>query len=420
MKVAVVHDWFASKTGGELCVEQLLRMYPQADVFTTVEFLTEEERRFLDGHKVTTSFIQRLPGARKRYRSYLPLMPIAVEQFDLTGYDLIISTSSAVAKGVITGPDQVHIAYTLSPIRYAWDLQETYLRESKTDRGVKGAIARMILHYIRMWDVRTAPGVDHFVAISHFIARRVRKVYGRASTVIYPPVNLDRFTPGPVREDFYVTMSRLVPYKRIPLIIEAFAKMPDRRLVVIGDGPDMAAAREAAGPNVVLMGRQPDEVVVDHLRRAKAFVFAAEEDFGIAPLEAQACGTPVIAYGRGGALETIRGIDDEAGGDEGQTGVFFYEQTANAIVTAVERLEPRLPFITPEACRANAQRFSTERFHEEIGRFVTQAMAAAQDERAIGTQMERTSDCVGPQAVEQEARLMRPDQIDHHQKMCRP
>lgn len=380
MKVAIVHDWFASKTGGELCVEQLLRLFPQADVYTMVEFLTQEERAFLTAHRVTTSFIQRLPGARKRYRSYLPLMPIAVEQFDMTGYDLVISTSSAVAKGVITGPDQVHISYTLSPIRYAWDLQETYLRESRADRGIKGFVARTILHYIRLWDVRTAHGVDHFVAISHFIARRIRKVYGRASTVIYPPVDLDRFTIGGGREEYYVTMSRLVPYKRIPLIVEAFSAMPDRKLVVIGDGPDMAAARRAAGPNVTLMGRQPDDVVVTHLQRAKAFVFAAEEDFGIAPLEAQACGTPVIAFGKGGALETIRGRDGE-----GQTGVFFAEQTPAAIIAAVEHLDRRLPAISAEACRTNAERFATARFHAEIRDFVDAAMADARTLRATET-----------------------------------
>lgn len=416
MKVAIVHDWFASKTGGELCVEQLLLMFPQADVFTTVEFLTPEERRFLDGHRVTTSFIQRLPGARKRYRTYLPLMPIAVEQFDMTGYDLVISTSSAVAKGVITGPDQVHIAYTLSPIRYAWDLQETYLRESGSDKGMKGRIARSILHYMRMWDVRTAHGVDHFVAISHFIARRIRKVYRRESTVIYPPVNLDRFAlVTKPREEFYVTMSRLVPYKRIPLIVEAFAAMPHRRLVVIGDGPDMAAAQAAAGPNVTLMGRQPDEVVVDHLQRAKAFLFAAEEDFGIAPLEAQACGTPVIAYGKGGALETIRGRDGS-----GQSGVFFAEQSVASIFAAVEHLDARLPEITPEACRANAERFSTERFHQEIGALVERAMAAHRAELAIGTGADAPSHRIAPQAAEQQLGLGDLRQVDHQQEVGRP
>ncbi|RYF09452.1 MAG: glycosyltransferase family 4 protein, partial [Oxalobacteraceae bacterium] len=303
MKVAIVHDWMTLKGGGETCVEQLMDLYPQADLFCVVEFLPENERGFLEGRKLTTSFIQRLPGARKHYRSYLALMPVAVEQLDVTGYDLVISTNSAVAKGVITGPDQVHIAYTFSPIRYAWDLQETYLRESGITRGLKNIIARAVLHYLRIWDTRTANGVDHFVAISHFIGRRIRKAYGRNSTVIYPPVNLDRFTPSGAREDFYVTMSRMVPYKRIPLIVEAFRSMPDRHLIVIGDGPDMESARKLAGPNVTLMGKQPDAVVVSHLQRAKAFLFAAEEDFGIAPLEAQACGTPVIAFGKGAALE---------------------------------------------------------------------------------------------------------------------
>lgn len=374
MKVAIVHDWMTLKGGGESCVEQLLDLYPQADLFCVVDFLPEAERGFLQGRRITTSFVQRLPFARKRYRSYLPLMPIAVEQLDVTGYDLVISTNSAVSKGVVTGPDQVHICYTFSPIRYAWDLQETYLRESGSDRGVKGAVARAILHYIRMWDVRTANGVDHFVAISHFIKRRIRKVYGRDAAVIYPPVNLDRFAIGEApREDFYVTMSRMVPYKRIPLIVEAFTAMPGRRLVVIGDGPDMAAVRRLAGPNVTLLGKQPDAVVVDHLQRAKAFLFAAEEDFGIAPLEAQACGTPVIAYGKGAATETIRGHDDDAGG---QTGVFFAEQTAGAIVAAVEHLDHRLPFVTAAACRANADRFATEHFRNGIVDFVAEAMAA--------------------------------------------
>jgi glycosyltransferase involved in cell wall biosynthesis len=369
MKVAIVHDWLTLKGGAETCLEEFLDLYPQADLFCIVNFLPERERGFLAGHKITTSFIQRLPGASKHYRSYLPLMPIAIEQLDVTGYDLVISSSASVAKGVITGPDQVHIAYTYSPIRYAWDLQHQYLAESGLTRGIKGRLARMILHYMRIWDSRTAHNVDHFIGISHFIARRIRKAYGRQAAVIYPPVNLDRFALHPAKEDFYVTMSRMVPYKRIPLIVEAFAQMPDRRLIVIGDGPEMPAVRAAAGPNVEVMGKQSDEVVVSHLQRAKAFLFAAEEDFGIAPLEAQACGTPVIAYGKGGALETIRGWDEP-----GQTGVFFAEQTVPAIVEAVEHLDRRLPMIDPAACRANTERFAIDRFRAEFAAFVTDAM----------------------------------------------
>lgn len=370
MKVAIIHDWMTLKGGGESCVEELMTLYPKADLYCVVDFLDEQYRGFLAGRNLTTSFVQRLPGSRKRYRSYLPLMPMAVEQFDLTDYDLVISSSSAVAKGVITGPDQVHIAYVHSPIRYAWDLQHQYLAEAGLTRGIKSAVARAILHYIRIWDVRTAHGVDHMIANSAFVARRIRKAYGREATIIHPPVDVDRFTIGETREDFYVTMSRLVPYKRIPLIVEAFRHMPERRLVVIGDGPEMPAVMAAAGPNVTVMGGQSNEVVVSHLQRAKAFLFAAEEDFGIAPVEAQACGTPVIAYGKGGALETVRGRDCA-----GQTGVFFDAQTPEAIVAAVAHLDTRLHAIDPQACRANAERFSTRRFHRDIAAFADAAMA---------------------------------------------
>jgi glycosyltransferase involved in cell wall biosynthesis len=361
MRVAIVHDWMTLKGGGEACVEELMGLYPQADLFCVVDFMADQYRGFLRERRVTTSFVQRLPGARKRYRSYLPLMPLAVEQFDLSAYDLVISSSSAVAKGAITGPDQVHIAYVHSPIRYAWDLQHEYLREAGLTRGIKSAVARAILHYMRLWDARTAHGPDAMVANSAFVARRIAKVYGREARVIHPPVDIQRFTIGPAREDFYVTVSRLVPYKRVPLIAEAFRHLPDRRLVVIGHGPEMEALRAAAGPNVTILGEQSNEVVVDHLQRARAFLFAAEEDFGIAPVEAQACGTPVVAFGKGGALETVRGGDGE-----GQTGVFFAEQTPEAIAAAVRHLDDRLPFLDPVAIRANAERFSAARFRREI------------------------------------------------------
>jgi glycosyltransferase involved in cell wall biosynthesis len=362
LRVAIVHDWFMMMSGGEACVEQFLELFPQADVFCLVDFLPEEQRSMLNGRKVTTSFIQRLPWARKAHRAYLPLMPIAIEQFDLSGYDLVLSASAAMSKGVITGPDQVHISYTFTPVRYAWDLQHVYLRESNSNRGLKGLIARAVLHYIRIWDARTGSGVDQYIAISEFIARRIRKAYRREAKVIYPPVNTGRFAvaTGP-RDDFYFTASRMVPYKSIPMIVKAFERMPDRRLIVIGDGPDMALARKAAGPNVTLLGYQPNDVLVDHMQRAKAFIFAAEEDFGIAPIEAQACGTPVIAFGRGGALETIVGRDGE-----GQTGIFFDEQSPDAIASAVRRFEEHGSAISSDACRANAERFAIDRFRREI------------------------------------------------------
>jgi glycosyltransferase involved in cell wall biosynthesis len=357
MRVAIVHDWLVTYAGAERVLEQMLAVYPEADIFSMIDFVPEEERHFLGGRKPNTSFIQRLPGSRRHYRSYLPLMPLAVEQFDLSGYDLVISSSYAVAKGVLTGPSQLHLCFCHSPMRYAWDLQHQYLRESGLDRGLKSWVARYALHRLRTWDVRTAMGVDGFIANSHFIANRIRKVYRRESTVIYPPVDVNNFTPDGAHEDFYVTASRMVPYKRIDLIVEAFAGMPERRLVVIGDGPEASRVRARAGTNVEFLGHQPFTVLRDHLRRARAFVFAAEEDFGIAPLEAQACGTPVIAYGKGGVLETISGLTSSE-----PTGVLYDQQDPESLRRAVATLEAEMMRFTPEVCRQNALRFAPARF----------------------------------------------------------
>jgi glycosyltransferase involved in cell wall biosynthesis len=364
MKMAVVHEWLNEYAGSEKVVEQILEIWPAADLFAVVDFLPDDKRAFLKGKRATTTFIQRLPLARKWFRNYLPLMPMAIEQFDLSAYDLVLSSNHAVAKGVFTGPDQLHVSYVHSPIRYAWDLQHQYLDESKLNRGIKGLIARCILHYMRMWDLRTANGVDVFVANSRFIARRIHKVYRREAEVIYPPVDLARFTMREQKEEFYFTASRMVPYKKIPLIIQAFAQMPDKKLIVIGDGTEFEKARAVNAPNVTLLGYQSTPVLIDHMQRAKAFVFAAEEDFGITPVEAQACGTPVIAFGKGGALETV--ID----GDEGRTGVFFYQQTSEAICHAVQTYEKLAAGISPSDCRRNAERFSTQRFKKNFGAFV--------------------------------------------------
>ena len=378
MRIAIVHDWLVVYAGAERVLEQMLACYPDADLFSLVDFLPAGQRDFIRNKPVTTSFIQGLPWARKKYRAYLPLMPLAVEQFDLSAYDLVLSSSHAVAKGILTGPDQLHISYVHSPIRYAWDLQHQYLRESGLDHGVKGWMARLILHYVRLWDTRTANGVDHFIANSEFVARRIRKVYGRDSTVIYPPVDVADFPLCHDKEDFYVTVSRIVPYKKLDLIVEAFSAMPDRRLVVIGDGPDFAKVRSKAGPNVQLLGFAGAEVLRDHLQRARAFVFAAEEDFGITPLEAQACGTPVIAFGKGGALETIVPLPEAACAESAPapTGVFFYEQSVAAIIAAVERFEGAGAAITPEACRKNTLRFAPEHFRAEFTAFVEREWAA--------------------------------------------
>jgi glycosyltransferase involved in cell wall biosynthesis len=366
MKIAIVHDWLVTSAGAERVLAQLLLLYPQADLFSVVDFLPDGQRGFLLGKQVSTTFIQDLPCSRTKYRQYLPLMPLAIEQIDLSGYDLVLSSSHAVAKGVLTGPDQLHICLCYSPIRYAWDLQHQYLQESGLTKGIKGWLAKLLLHYIRIWDYRTANGVDQFIAISHFIARRIRKVYGRESTVICPPVDVERFSLHEAKDDYYVTASRLVPYKRIDLIVEAFTRMPDKRLVVIGDGPEMAKIKELAGPNIQLLGQQPFELLLHHLQRAKAFVFAAEEDFGIAPLEAQACGTPVIAYGKGGAVETIRGLDAAQ-----PSGVFFYRQDIPALIAAVELFEQHQDAIQAEHCRENALRFSPENFRSQLSALVT-------------------------------------------------
>lgn len=368
MKIAIVHDWLVVPCGAEKVLQNIIQCFPSADIFTVVDFL--EDRDCLMGRPVTASFIQNLPFARKRYRAYLPLMPLAIEQHDLSGYDLIISSSYAVAKGVLTGPDQMHISYVHSPIRYAYDLQHQYLRESGLTGGIRSAMARVLLHYIRGWDARSANGVDFIIANSQFIGRRIRKAYQRDSTVIYPPVDVDAFSLCTEKEDFYLTASRMVPYKRIDLIVEAFSKTPHRRLVVIGDGPEMKKIKSVAGPNVEILGYQPFSVLKDHLRRARAFVFAAEEDFGIAIVEAQACGTPVIAYGKGGALESIIGLPRER-----PTGIFFREQTKESLMETVERFERSTCLFDPRVIRRNAERFSAQKFRSALSEFVEARLA---------------------------------------------
>ena len=375
LRVAVVHEWLVDYSGSERVLEQILQLFPQADLYAVVDFLPDRLRGFIQTKQVNTSFIQKLPFAKTKYRSYLPLMPIAIEQLDVSGYDLVISSCHAVAKGVLTGPDQLHISYTHSPIRYAWDLQHQYLRESDLDRGVKSWLARWLLHQIRIWDTRTANGVDSFVANSQFIARRIQKVYRREATVIYPPVDVDNFALVSQKSDFYLTAARFVPYKKIDLIVEAFSQMPDRQLVVIGDGPGEVKIRsKAAGAkNITLLGYQQPQVLRDYMQRSKAFVFAAEEDFGITPVEAQACGTPVIAFGKGGVLETVQGIEQDS-----PTGVFFPEQTVSSLIAAVEKFESCHDRITPAACRAKALRFAPARFRQEFISYVEQAWTAWQ------------------------------------------
>lgn len=360
MKIAVVHDWVVTYAGAERVLEQILKVFPDADVFSTVDFVSDD-RSWLLNKKVITTFIQRLPFSKSKYRAYLPLMPFAVEQLDLSGYDLVISSSHSVAKGVLTGPNQLHICMCYSPIRYAWDLQHQYLRESGYVSGFKSILVRYLLHKIRIWDVRTANGVDRFISISKYISRRIEKVYGKQSHVIYPPVYTDSFSLVSDKKDYYFTSSRLVPYKRIDLIVSTFARyFPNKKLVVIGDGPELSKIKKIAEgrDNIEILGYQNFSVLKMHLAYCKCFIFAAEEDFGIAPLEAQASGTPVIAFSKGAALETIQGNLNL----NKPTGIFFDEQTEESLKAAIEMFETVGDSINPEDCFENAERFSTERF----------------------------------------------------------
>jgi glycosyltransferase involved in cell wall biosynthesis len=365
-KVAIVSDWLVTIGGAEKVLGQMLECFPQADLFALIDFLPPSRRDFIKNKTVTTTFIQKLPFARSNYRIYLPLMPLAIEQLNLSHYDLIITSSHAVAKGVLTGPNQLHICYCHSPIRYAWDLQHQYLRESDMHRGIISLIIRSVLHKIRMWDISASNSVDYFIANSKFVAKRINKFYRRSSDVIYPPVSIDVGLVTP-REDYYVTASRLVSYKRVDLIVEAFTLMPDRNLVVIGEGVALKKIlRIAKGhTNIKVIGYQKDAVLHDYLSRARAFIFMAEEDFGIIPIEAQAHGTPVIAYGRGGALETIIGD----GKEQELTGKFFLEQTVWSLMVAINQFEQMKP-ISANVCINNAKRFEQIRFRNEFTRFV--------------------------------------------------
>lgn len=368
MKVAVVHEWLTFFAGAERVLEQILQCFPSADLFCVVDFLPDAERQLLQNKRGRTTFIQKLPFAKTAYRSYLPLMPLAIEQLDLSSYDLIISSNHAVAKGVIVRPEQLHISYVHSPMRYAWDLQFQYLNESGLGFGPKGLVARWMLHRLRLWDVCSSNRVDIFIANSQFISRRIQKAYRRDAKVIYPPVDVEQFAFCEKKEEFYVTASRMVPYKRMDLIVEAFAQMPNRRLVVIGDGPQFGKVKGQAKANIELLGYQSRDVLRSYLQRARAFVFAAEEDFGILPIEAQACGTPVIAYGRGGVAETVRdlsGTNSEKQCNDA-TGVFFFEQSVASIIDAVNRFEREADKIKAVSCRENALRFSIERFQAEF------------------------------------------------------
>lgn len=366
MRVALIQDWLTVIGGSEYVFKEIASLFPEADIYTLVARDETIKDLGLDGHKVTTSFIQKLPFAKTKYRNYLPLFPLAIEQFDLSAYDLVISSSHAVSKGVLTHSGQLHVCYCHSPIRYAWDLYHQYIKESGLDRGVKGFFAKWVLHRIRQWDIISTNRVDYFISNSNYIGKRIKKVYNRDSVTIYPNVAVNDFKLGMQREDFYLTCSRMVPYKKIDLIVEAFNAMPDKKLIVIGDGPDYQKISKLAGKNVTIMGYQPFNVLKDHLSRCKAFVFAAEEDFGMIPVEAQACGAPVIAFRKGGVLETVI---------ENKTGVFFNEQSVASIIEAVRKMEQDYEKFSFEEISRHASAFSTEHFLENFSSFIQSKIA---------------------------------------------
>ena len=369
MKVALIHEWFSEVAGSEKCVAEFNTLYPQADVFALVDWLNNEQRaQVLDGKSVHTSFIQHLPFSEKKFRNYLPFFAIAMEQFDLTDYQLILSSSHAVAKGVITHHEQLHVCYCHTPMRYAWDMYHQYLHDAKLEKGIKSWLIRYTLHRLRQWDVLSSSRVDHFIANSHYIKKRIKKVYNRDATVIYPPVNTTAFQLQTQKDNYYLAFSRLVPYKRIDLIVQAFANT-QHKLIVVGNGPELGRLKNLATTNIEFLGYQKDDVIIQLMQNAKALVFAALEDFGIIPVEAQACGTPVICLNQGGTAETVL---------SGQTGIHFAEQTVASIKNAIAVFEKKQDSFDPYFIQQFAQQFSTQQFRSNIANHLKQLMEMCQ------------------------------------------
>lgn len=370
MKIAIVHDWLDTFAGAEKTLAQMLECFPEADLFLVVDFMPEGQRAFLNGKIPKTTFIQKLPFARKHFRKYLFFMPHAIESFDFSDYALVLSSSHVVAKGIITGPEQVHICYCYTPIRYAWELGPEYFRsQTSIISKISAILTRYFLHRIRIWDVISANRVDHFISISDFIGNRIKKTYRRKSITIYPPVDTEWFTPSEApRQRYYVTCSRFVPYKKIDLIAKTFSTShPEKELIIIGSGPEMSKIKKSCSKNVRLIGSVTDNILRSHLQKCRAFVFASKEDFGIAPIEAQACGAPVIAFRAGGATETIRDQSSSM-----PSGLFFEYQTEESLSQAIDQFERFSDIFTTENCVKNANRFSQEKFREKLLEFVNE------------------------------------------------
>ena len=363
MRIAIVHDWCPNFRGGERVLAELCRMFKGAEVFTLFDFLSPEEKeQHFPGVVFHTSIANRIPKVERFYRSLFPICPFLMEQFDVTGYDAVISSSAAFARGVLTRPDQPHLCYVHSPIRYAWDEQFSYFQQGRIGFGPKGLLFRYLVHKLRIWDIRTAHGPDLMLANSSYVRSRIKRIYGTDAQVVFPPVPVDELEFTSEKDDYYVTASFLAPYKRTDLVIGAFNAMPSKRLLVVGDGQQVRTLRALAGPNVEFTGFLPRANYVKAVSRAQALVFAGCEDFGIALAEAQAYGTPLIAFGRGGATDIVRplGVADKP------TGILFRRQTVEAVIDAVERFEASRGALLSSACRENAMRFAPERFAREV------------------------------------------------------
>ena len=370
LRVAIVHYWFVGQGGGEKVVEALADMFPQAHLFCLVADEATMSLR-LRSHPLTTTFLQRIPGARRWYRHFLPLQPFALEQLDLSGYDLVISLESGPAKGVITHTETCHICYCLSPMRYLWDMYPAYRRSLGP---LVRAVFSLTSHYLRIWDLASASRVDYFGAISHTVASRVRKHYRRDARVIYPPVNVSRGYSADDTSDYYLVVGRMVDYKRVDLAIEACNRLR-RRLRIIGRGDQWARLHKLAGPTVEFMGPADDDTVRESYAHCRALLFPGEEDFGIVPVEAQSLGRPVIAFGQGGALETVIGLEENAGDPATSTGVFFAEQSVDSLVDAMLRFESLETEFSPEFIRSSVLRFDVSRFKSEMSKFIDCCLA---------------------------------------------
>ena len=372
LDVGVVHDWLPVLGGAEKVVQQFINVFPESEIYTLFNFLSDEDEAFFQAKKINVSRLDRLPFVEKYYRNLMLLCLREIERFDVDKHDLILSSSAAFSKGVLTRVDQPHVSYIHSPARFAWDLSHEYIRDIGGKLTfLKREIAKELIYRFRCWDQRSINTVDAVIANSKFIQRRIYKVYKRKSKVIYPPVNIDKFAlyEGP-REDFYVTASRLVTYKKVDLIVKAFAKLKDKKLIVIGDGPEMSNLKKIATPNVEFVGYQELDDMIKLMQTAKAFVFAAFEDFGIVPVEAQACGTPVICLSQGGTSETVKPLLASSS----PTGVWFHEQNEECIAEAVETFEQHVDLFSASECRKNAEFFGNNRFRTELSDFISNGL----------------------------------------------